>query len=354
MKRNIGIVLISNCLAGAENSVYNLILNSKDNLYLFVNEEIFNHYSHLNKRIINLGKIYNRNKVIQYINYLKVRSRLKRLIKSEKIKVLVLFLVNSFIVTSYLKICLVPNLRGSDIIEYLSPPKNIKEKILKSIFNKVFNISKKIISVSRHQIQNLPEKYKKKTVVIPNGVDSKVFKPLKNIKQKKNVVLFTGRFLEIKGIREILAVAKKLLQYEFWFAGQGPLADLINLPNTKNLGFKSTKELVKLYNQSTICIAPSYREGFSNVGLEVISCSRALICTPPFSEYIENGKDGIIIPSKDEKILKDAIVKLMTNKKLRKKLEKNARKKALKYTWEEVAKKYLKVFKEVIENEKKK
>ena len=37
---------------------------------------------------------------------------------------------------------------------------------------------------------------------------------------------------------------------------------------------------------------------------------------------------------------------------MRKKLEKNARKKALKYTWEEVAKKYLKVFKEVIENEK--
>jgi len=87
-----------------------------------------------------------------------------------------------------------------------------------------------------------------------------------------------------------------------------------------------------------------------------MACGKAVIATPlGFSEYIENGKDGIIIPAKDEKSLKDAIVDLMTNEKKRKMLEKNARKKALKYSWDNVAKQYMRVFKEVLrESEKKK
>ncbi len=133
------------------------------------------------------------------------------------------------------------------------------------------------------------------------------------------------------------------------FAGKGELDRLIMGRNIKNLGFKTTEELVNLYNQAEICIFPSYREGFPLSGLEAMSCGRAVIATPlGFSEYIENGKDGIIIPAKDENALKNAIIDLMTNEKKRKMLEKNARKKALKYSWENVAKQYLKMFKRVV------
>ena len=51
---------------------------------------------------------------------------------------------------------------------------------------------------------------------------------------------------------------------------------------------------------------------------------------------------------KNEKALKEAIVKLMTNEKLRKKLEINARKKALKYSWDKVARETHNVYKEVL------
>ena len=213
--------------------------------------------------------------------------------------------------------------------------------------------SLKIISVSKGLIQNLPREYKSKTVVIPNGVDPKVFKPLKNIKQKKDTILFVGRFIDIKGIKEIIHVAKQLPQYEFWFAGQGPLKNLINLPNTKDLGFKTTGELVKLYNQANICIFPSHREALPLSGLEAMSCGKAVIATPlGFSEYIENGKDGIIIPAKDELALKNAIVDLMTNEKKRKMIEKNARKKALQYSWDKIAERYMKVFIKIIKENK--
>jgi glycosyltransferase involved in cell wall biosynthesis len=169
------------------------------------------------------------------------------------------------------------------------------------------------------------------------------------VKQKENIILFAGRYIDWKGINEMINVAKQLPQYEFWFAGQGPLDNKIKGNNIKNLGFKTTKELVKLYNQATICIYPSWHEPFGNVAREAMACQKAVIATPKgFSETIENGKDGIIIPAKDEDALKNAILDLMTHEKKRKMLEKNARKKALKYSWDKVAEKYYQLCKEAV------
>lgn len=372
-KIKIVIMILNEPLSGIDRVVYGIVRNLKENskveLTLIGNSEILNRYSSIkNVKKLDLGAvgktIFNlRNRISKFEN------NLSKYLTSEKFDLIHLHSETPMEIYGRLKIDRLPSpistFHGTDLITFSNSFLNnldviksrgiiyfvkmlyYKNKIKPYLLN---TLDKGIITlISKHQIQNLPEKYKKKTIVIPNGVDSKVFKPLKNIKQRKNVILFTGRFIELKGIRDILSVAKKLPQYEFWFVGQGPLANLINLPNTKNLGFKTTKELVKLYNQTTICIQPSYREGFPLVGLEAMSCQKAVIATPlGFSEYIENGKDGIIIPTKNEKALKDAILKLMTNEKLRKRLERNARKKALKYGWDKVAKQYLKVFKEAI------
>ena len=347
-------ILISDGFAGAEHVAYNLLNNLKEDNILITNQEITKNFLGIEKlKVYNVGPFFTKNKLSWPIRVLSIRKRLKRIVEKEKPDIMHLILEWSFLMSSNLirtKIPIIISLHGEETKKYIAKSSKVANYYLEEHFKN----ASKIISVGAQQIQNLPERYKKKTIVIPNGVDSKVFKPLKNIKQKNNVILFTGRFIDIKGIHEIINVAKQLPQYKFWFAGQGPLANLINLPNTKNLGFKTTEELVKLYNQATICIAPSYRESFGLVGLEAMSCQRAVIATSlGFSEYIENGKDGIIIPAKDEKALKEAIVKLLTNDKLRKTLEKNARKKALNYSWDKVAEQYLKVFEQTIKENKK-
>jgi glycosyltransferase involved in cell wall biosynthesis len=357
-KQNIAFFLISDGWAGAENAVYNILKNvNKKNhdFHLIVNNDIKKHYKNLkNIKIHDLGDFYNKGKLGKIIFIKKIRRQVFKILTEEKINNLVIFLETSIMIyfKMYNKITSVSiALRGSEIKRYFNKKKSFMDFVNKICLGDAIKQSSKILSVSLWQIEPLNGKYKKKTVVIPNGVDTKIFKPLKNIKQKKNVILFTGRFIELKGIREILRVAKQLPQYEFWFAGQGPLDNNIRGENVKNLGFKNTNELVRLYNQSTICILPSYREGFSNVGLEVTSCGRALICTPlGFSEYIENGKDGIIISAKDSEALKNAVVDLMENPVKRKNIEKNALKKALGYSWDKVAKQYLKVFEEVSNN----
>lgn len=184
--------------------------------------------------------------------------------------------------------------------------------------------------------------YKKSCVILNNGIDTKKFRPL-NLKRKKNVVLFVGRFIEIKGVLDLLNVAKQLPQYEFWFVGDGPLKDKINLPNTKNLGFKNKDELIKLYNKATIVVFPSHRENFPIVGLEAMSCGSPIIATKlGFSEIIDDGHNGMIIDDKDE--LKDAICFLMNKPKIRKKFEINSRKKSIKYDWSNIIKKYYAIY----------
>lgn len=347
----IGVILVSDKFSGGEKFVYEIIrhFNKKIKITLFVNKNICKYYENLkNIKIIKLNKLNTQNGLKYNLSLIKMKSQLKKYYNN--FDLFFLNLEGAFRIFDFKRNKnFVPVLHGGEVNDFLNSSSLRYKLFAKPKIKKVLDKSKKLISVSHHQIKNLQEKYKKKTIVIPNGVDTKTFKPLKNIKQKKNVILFTGRFIDIKGIRELVNVAKQLPQYEFWFAGQGQLEKIINGKNIKNLGFKSTEELVKLYNQATICVFPSYREGFPLCGLEAMSCGKSVIVTSKgFSEYIENEKDGIIIPAKDEKALKEAIVRLMEDKKLRDKLGKNARKKALKYSWDKVVKRYLEVFEGVL------
>lgn len=347
----IGILLISDNFAGTENAVYNLaknFINQGQEVTLFLNHEIIKYYKLIkNLKIINLGRFFSLNLIKRILQIKKIRRNLfNNFNHQESLDSLLVFLEYSYLIINpfYDKTSfkIIPTLRGAEIQEYYSP-KGIKGFIIRQLIENSFKKCNNILALTKKQVSFLPEEYKKKTIVIPNGVDSNVFKPLKGIRPQKNIILFTGRFIELKGINEIISVAKQLPQYEFWFAGQGPLANLINLPNTKNLGFKTTEELVRLYNQANICVMPSYWEGFSNVGLEANSCGKAIVATSEgFGEYLEDQKDSLLVPAKDEGLLKQAIEKLMTDKKLRNRLEKNAREKALKHSWEAVAKDYIK------------
>ena len=206
-----------------------------------------------------------------------------------------------------------------------------------------------IISPSKWMKTYVKKNYGFDSQVITNGIDTSVYKVLKNPKKEKNVVLFVGRFLRIKGITELVKVAKELKNYEFWFAGRGPYKELLTLPNTKYLGyFDDEKELVKLYNKATICVFPSYKENFPVVGLEALACGKATIATKVgFSEIITNDLDGILIKPRNAKQLKAAIVRLMKNPGLRQKFEKNARKKALKFDYKHIIRQYYSLYRKL-------
>ena len=93
-----------------------------------------------------------------------------------------------------------------------------------------------------------------RTVVLHNFVDSVVQKKV----DKKDYVLYFGRYSEEKGIATLVQAAKELPSIQFVFAGSGPLDQLLtDVPNIKNVGFQTGEALETLIREARFSVYPS-------------------------------------------------------------------------------------------------
>ena len=142
-----------------------------------------------------------------------------------------------------------------------------------------------------------------KIKVYHNWIDTNVFNPLDRDECRKAldlnpadfVVLYLGRFLEMKGLLVLLDAARKTdnKSIKFIFVGDGPLSETIQdtaktNDNVKYYGRLSDEDIIKAYNAADIYAAPVlYEEGFATVYLESLSCGTPVItakrgCLPYF------------------------------------------------------------------------
>lgn len=165
------------------------------------------------------------------------------------------------------------------------------------------------------------------------------FKPLaekKELREKFNLpdkftVLFVGRLTDIKGVRELVAVANRLSDIAFIFIGEGPLADFLKQESRykKNiifLGKVENKELYNYYNTADIfCIPSQYEEGFGRVAAEAVACGLPVIGSNRggIIEALDNTVSMLMEPS--VKNLESAILQLHSDKQLYVKLRENCR-----------------------------
>lgn len=86
-------------------------------------------------------------------------------------------------------------------------------------------------------------------------------------------------------------------------------------------------DLLQVYVDSDCHIMPSYREGFPNTVLEAGALGLPQIVTDinGSREIIENGKNGLIVPSQTIQPLYDAMERMLVDSELRDELRRNAR-----------------------------
>jgi glycosyltransferase involved in cell wall biosynthesis len=260
----------------------------------------------------------------------------------------------------------------NDIDKHGFLPKLLSDIYLNTFFKILLNLVDKIIIVNPEwertfvNTGNILKKYKNKITVIPNGIDLELFNS--NGKKKfEDILLFVSildKHHKFKGFDYLLdslkIVVKKYSKIKLLVIGEGELknyyskkASYMDLEgNVIFLGQKNQDEVAKYCNKASIFILPSIDiEGFGIVLLEAMACKIPVIATDivgVVSEVIQNNC-GIIVKPRDSQALAEAIIRLLKNPKLAKKMGENGRILVEeKYGWEKIAKKVEKIYEEVI------
>ena len=206
-------------------------------------------------------------------------------------------------------------------------------------------------------------------IVIPNGYDDKVFRPLqvskKKIFQKHGidanaslpVVTFGGKMSKTKGV-DVLLKANALLQkrrpYMLFLFGAGDIQDVLGRDPTEDedqnahfMGHVTQEVLAEFHNIAEFSVLPSREEGFSVAVLEAMGCGLPVVGTdiPSLREIIV----GKTVPVEDPLTLAEAMEFVMNlSSDDRKKLREKSYKKALGYSWKQNTETRLSYYKAII------
>ncbi len=188
--------------------------------------------------------------------------------------------------------------------------------------------------------------FKKKTVVISNGVDTNRFRARNADKMMKRLglsqsskkLLFVGRLDPEKNIetliRAVPLIQKRVQNVEVCIVGDGykrdhlqKLASAVGVSGTvRFLGRVSDEDLVGMYNICHVFVHPSLVELEGMVVLEAISCGKPLLIArsrDSASRFIVK-KNGLLFNPQSPKDLASKAILLLKNDKLRGRMAKES------------------------------
>lgn len=141
--------------------------------------------------------------------------------------------------------------------------------------------------------------------------------------------LYVGRIVSDKGVNELVDAFGKFhalnphcrlvlvgkMEENLDPLKPSTLKKMLALKGIRAVGEKRNDELIAWYAASDCFVLPSYREGFPNTVLEAGAMGLPSIVTDinGSREIVENGKNGIIIPPKDENALIEAMQQMLDN-----------------------------------------
>lgn len=197
-----------------------------------------------------------------------------------------------------------------------------------------YKIADKIIVTSQKDKDFIIGKYKineNNIKVIPNYVDTDMFKPLEVKKEKR--LIFVGRLDEQKNLFSLIDAIKDF-DMRLLLIGTGPLEDVLKkkvkeegIENVVFRGVVPNERLPVELNKSEIFILPSFYEGNPKTLLEAMACGLPVIGTNVvgIKKVIRHKENGYLCGIETEAV-REAIREVMTNNELRGRMGGNARK----------------------------
>ena len=254
--------------------------------------------------------------------------------------------------------------------------KNIRMKFRQLFFKSV----NKIVAVTPGIKEDLYKRYNipaDKIVVIPNGANTDIFRPMDqaNVKeelgleQRSKYVCFVGNLAPWQGVEYLIQaspiVLEKVSEAKFLIIGDGMMRSELE-SMVKKLGLQDKflftgsipfEHVPKYINASDVCVAPFTRVRNEKIGLSPLKLYEYLACGKPVvgsnikgvGDFLEDSNVGISFVSEDYIGFARALIKLLPDRELIDTMGENGRKVVVeKYSWKNTTERVIEVFERLV------
>lgn len=194
--------------------------------------------------------------------------------------------------------------------------------LIRTIESFAYKNNTMVVITSERQSIYISNRYsvpKENISVIPNYIDTKLFKPAEYEKNYTNRLVFIGRLSKQKNLFNLIdAISQTKLVLDIY--GQGQLGDKLDLcakrlgARVNFMGVVPNNELPQILNRYRYFVLPSLYEGMPKSLLEAMACGLVCIGTDVegINEIIENDVDGYLAKSTDATDIAKAIDKAIS------------------------------------------
>lgn len=186
--------------------------------------------------------------------------------------------------------------------------------------------------------------------VVHCGLDHERFRPSAQ-KAERPTIAFLGRLRKYKGgdflLDAFARVARELPEARLEIMGGGPHRPALEqrarrlgiAERVTFAGYVPAAEKVARLSAAHVSVCPSPKEGWGLTVVESNACGTAVIASrsPGLVDSVQDGETGLLVPHGDVAALAGAIVRVLSDHTLRRKLEEKGLVWARTFTWERCA-----------------
>ena len=225
----------------------------------------------------------------------------------------------------------------------------------------------RVITVSENAAEETANAFKvsrEKIRVVYNGIDTEMFHESNGDgKERGRLIVVANSADRKKGIIYLLRAVQLLreeMDVKLTIVDRGApenkytptLVQRYGLDGSVSFtGRLSVEDLVKHYGRAEVAVVPSLYEGFGLPAAEAMSCGLPVVATTAgaLPEVVEDGKNGILVPSRDSRALAGAIKRLLKDEHMRETMGEEGRRRVVRqFDWREAARKTIDVYREVL------
>jgi glycosyltransferase involved in cell wall biosynthesis len=175
------------------------------------------------------------------------------------------------------------------------------------------------------------------------------------------LLLFVGRLILAKGVHELieaLARVNTVRTCHCLCLGEGPeRASLVRRARALGIeqrvtfgGYVGPDRLFAAYRSADLFVLPSWAEGFPVAILEAMDCSLPIVTTRirGMADHVVEGENGLFVPLRDPPALAAAILRLLEDESLRRRLGEGGQLKLREFSPVAVAREHLSAFAEAL------